>query len=55
MALIVGYADAGADGDVSMTEHLQTRPDALRGKSLEDCLAAQPVEEVPVFRKKVRI
>ena len=29
--------------------------DSLGGKSLEDCLAAQPVEEVPVFRKKVRI
>ncbi len=29
--------------------------DPLGGKSLEDCLAAQPVEEVPVFRKKIKI
>ena len=29
--------------------------DPLGGKSIEECLAAQPVEEVPVFRKKIRI
>ena len=116
----------GADGDVSLIEHLQTRPEALRiilkdplanshvpadapsrsekgipcyageslekhadgtftlkeiqgdgcltaqirmelcrqieqgidplgGKSIEECLAAQPVEKVPVFRKKIKI
>ena len=28
--------------------------DPLGGKSIEECLAAQPVEEVPVFRKKIR-
>ena len=28
--------------------------DPLGGKSIEECLAAQPVEEVPVFRKKNR-
>ena len=28
--------------------------DPLGGKSIEACLAAQPVEEVPVFRKKFR-
>ncbi len=28
--------------------------DPLGGKSIEECLAAQPVEEVPVFRKKFR-
>ena len=27
--------------------------DPLGGKSLEECLAMQPVEEVPVFRKKI--
>ena len=29
--------------------------DPLGDKSIEECLAAQPVEEVPVFRKKIRI
>ena len=29
--------------------------DPLGGRSIEECLAAQPVEEVPVFRKKIRI
>lgn len=29
--------------------------DPLGGKTIEECLAAQPVEEVPVFRKKIRI
>ena len=29
--------------------------DPLGGKGIEACLAAQPVEEVPVFRKKFRI
>ena len=28
--------------------------DPLGGRSIEECLAAQPVEEVPVFRKKIR-
>ena len=28
--------------------------DPLGGKPIEECLAAQPVEEVPVFRKKIR-
>ena len=27
--------------------------DPLGGKTIEECLAAQPVEEVPVFRKKI--
>ena len=29
--------------------------DPLGGKSIEECLAAQPVEKVPVFRKKIKI
>ena len=29
--------------------------DPLGGKSIEECLAAQPVEKVPVFRKRIKI
>jgi hypothetical protein len=29
--------------------------DPLGGKSIEECLAALPVEKVPVFRKKIKI
>ena len=28
--------------------------DPLGGKTIEECLAAQPIEEVPIFRKKLR-
>ena len=50
-------------GDVCLTaqirmdlcRQIEQGIDPLGGKSIEECLAAQPVEEVPVFRKKIRI
>jgi hypothetical protein len=49
-------------GDVCLTAQIRMELcrqieqgiDPLGGKSIEECLSAQPVEEVPVFRKKIR-
>jgi len=47
-------------GNKPVGDYWDSLPEELRislnlgGKSIEECLAAQPVEEVPVFRKKIR-
>ena len=40
---------------MELCQQIEQGIDPLGGKSIEECLAAQPVEEVPVFRKKIRI
>lgn len=50
-------------GDVCLTAQIRMELcqqiaqgiDPLGGKSIEECLATQPVEEVPVFRKKISL
>ena len=39
---------------MALCQQIEQGIDPLGGKSIEECLAAQPVEEVPVFRKKIR-
>ena len=39
---------------MELCQQIEQGIDPLGGKSIEECLAAQPVEEVPVFRKKIR-
>jgi radical SAM protein with 4Fe4S-binding SPASM domain len=39
---------------MALCRQIEQGIDPLGGKSIEECLAAQPVEEVPVFRKKIR-
>ncbi len=40
---------------MELCQQIEQGIDPLGGKSIEECLAAQPVEEVPVFCKKIRI
>ena len=38
---------------MELCRQIEQSVDPLGGKAIEECLAAQPVEEVPVFRKKI--
>ena len=38
---------------MALCQQIEQGIDPLGGKGIEACLAAQPVEEVPVFRKKI--
>ena len=40
---------------MELCQQIEQGIDPLGGKSIEACLVEQPVEEVPVFRKKIRI
>ena len=40
---------------MALCQQIEQGKDPLGGKRIEECLAAQPVEEVPIFRKKIRI
>ncbi len=51
---IQGDACLTAQIRMDLCRQIEQGIDPLGGKSLEQCLAEQPVEEVPVFRKKIR-
>ena len=52
---IQGDACLTAQIRMDLCRQIEQGIDPLGGKSIEDCLTALPIEEVPVFRKKFRV
>jgi MoaA/NifB/PqqE/SkfB family radical SAM enzyme len=52
---IKGDACLTAQISMELCRQIEQGVDPLGGKSIEECLAAQPVEEVPEFRKKLSL